>query len=128
MPEDGFRFFQTECTAFSVSVVIEQIDLYGKCNLYASTSKPNPGPLDNSSVVVRNEDLTSDRRLVILKGVKKVRFLQCTYMYVALIAVILFFLNVVHLCINTWDQGQEYVYCYYMGHVILSREVYCEGF
>lgn len=72
VPEDGFRFFQTECNAFSVSVVVEQIDLYGKCNLYASTSKPNPGPLDNSSVVVRNEDLTSDRRFVIVQGVKKV--------------------------------------------------------
>nr|ABX90059.1 hedgling [Amphimedon queenslandica] len=71
VPEDGFRFFQTECNAFSVSVVVEQIDLYGKCHLYASTSKPNPGPLDNSSVVVRNEDLTSDRRFVIVKGVKK---------------------------------------------------------
>lgn len=73
VPEDGFRFFQTECAAFSVSVVIEQIDLYGRCNLYASTLKPNPGPLDNNNIVVRNEDSTTNRRTVVLRGVKKVR-------------------------------------------------------
>ena len=81
VPEDGFRFFQTECTAFSVSVVVEQIDVYGRCNLYASTVKANPGPLDNSSVVVRNEDITTNKRIVILTSVKKVRVLIFSSLY-----------------------------------------------
>ena len=41
--EDGFRFFQSECAAFSQTVMIEQIDLVGSCSLYASTQVQNPG-------------------------------------------------------------------------------------
>lgn len=73
VPGDSFRFFQTECNAFSVSVIIEQIDLYGQCHLYASSSKPNPGPLDDKNIVVRNEDSKSDRRSVVLKFGKKIK-------------------------------------------------------
>lgn len=73
VPEDGFRFFQTECNAFSISVVIEQIDLYGKCSLYASNVIPNPGPLDDHALVVRNEDKTKDKRSVILKLSKTIK-------------------------------------------------------
>ncbi len=43
--EDGFRFFQSECPAFSMTIMIEQIDLVGTCSLYASTSIQNPGTL-----------------------------------------------------------------------------------
>ena len=43
--EDGFRFFQSECPAFSMTIMIEQIDLVGTCSLYASTSVQNPGTL-----------------------------------------------------------------------------------
>ena len=67
VPEDGFRFFQTECTAFSPFVIIEQIDIYGRCSLYASNVISNPGPLDDYDLVVRNEDKTKDRRSVSLK-------------------------------------------------------------
>ena len=76
VPEDGFRFFQTECTAFSTSVFIEQIDIYGRCSLYASNVISNPGPLDDKSLVARNEDDKYDRRTVFLKlkkTLKKVR-------------------------------------------------------
>ena len=53
--------------------MIEQIDLYGKCSLYASNVIPNPGPLDDHSLVVRNEDKTKDKRSVILKLSKKIK-------------------------------------------------------
>ena len=36
--------------------MIEQIDLVGQCSLYASSSVPNPGPLDLPGIVERNED------------------------------------------------------------------------
>ena len=75
VPEDGFRFFQTECTAFSLTVLIEQIDIMGRCNLYASNYITNPGPLDNSTVVVRNETAVVGSRSVVLhlnKRFKKV--------------------------------------------------------
>ncbi len=82
VPEDGFRFFQTECTAFSPSVIIEQIDIYGKCSLYASDIIQNPGPLDDHALVARNEDKTTDRRslLLKLKALKKVKFHTCILM------------------------------------------------
>ena len=41
--EDGFRFFQSACPAFSVTIMIEQIDLVGSCSLYASNQIQNPG-------------------------------------------------------------------------------------
>ena len=41
--EDQFRYFQTACAAFSVTVMIEQIDIVGTCSLYASASEQNPG-------------------------------------------------------------------------------------
>ena len=41
--EDGFRFFQSVCPAFSVTIMIEQIDLVGSCSLYASNQIQNPG-------------------------------------------------------------------------------------
>lgn len=41
--EDAFRFFQSECPAFSMTIMIEQIDLVGTCSLYASTIIQNPG-------------------------------------------------------------------------------------
>ena len=53
--------------------MIEQIDLYGKCSLYASNVISNPGPLDDHSLVVRNEDKTKDKRSVILKLSKKIK-------------------------------------------------------
>lgn len=71
--EDGFRFFQTECTAFSASILIEQIDIQGQCSLYASDVVANPGPLDDYSLVVRNEDKKSDRRSVLLKIKQKLK-------------------------------------------------------
>ena len=82
VPEDGFRFFQTECTAFSPSVIIEQIDIYGKCSLYASDIVQNPGPLDDYALVARNEDKSTDRRslLLKLKALKKVKFRNCMLM------------------------------------------------
>ena len=76
VPEDGFRFFQTECAAFAVTVVIEQIDIKGKCHLYASNTVSNPGPLDSSTSVVKNEDGTASSRTVTLsvdQSSKKVR-------------------------------------------------------
>ena len=66
VPEDGFRFFQTEYTAFSLTVLIEQIDIVGRCNLYASNYIQNPGPLDNSTVVVRNETAVAGSRSIVL--------------------------------------------------------------
>ena len=66
VPEDGFRFFQTECAAFAVTVVIEQIDIKGRCHLYASNTVPNPGPVGNSTSVVKNEDGTKTSRTVTL--------------------------------------------------------------
>lgn len=75
VPEDGFRFFQTECLAFSLTILIEQVDIRGRCNLYASNHVKNPGPLDNSTVVVRNETAVVGSRSVLLhfkKGIKKV--------------------------------------------------------
>ena len=41
--EDGFRFFQSACPAFSLTIMIEQIDLIGSCSLYASSQVQNPG-------------------------------------------------------------------------------------
>ena len=41
--EDKFRYFQSACPAFSQTVMIEQIDIIGKCSLYASASVQNPG-------------------------------------------------------------------------------------
>jgi hypothetical protein len=41
--EDGFRFFQSACPAFSLTIMIEQIDLVGSCSLYASNQVQNPG-------------------------------------------------------------------------------------
>jgi hypothetical protein len=73
VPEDGFRFFQAECTAFSAYVMVEQVDLSGLCSLYASSIKPNPVPLDSNSTVMRNEDHNTNKRSIILTGVKKVR-------------------------------------------------------
>ena len=64
--EDEFRFFQSECAAFSVTIMIEQIDLVGTCSLYASASVQNPGPLDGDDVVVRNEDHSTHSRFVYL--------------------------------------------------------------
>ena len=43
--EDGFRFFQSACPAFSVTIMIEQIDLVGSCSLYASSQVQNPGEM-----------------------------------------------------------------------------------
>lgn len=73
VPEDGFRFFQTECAAFAVTVVIEQIDIKGRCHLYASNTVANPGPLDNSTSVVKNEDGTVTSRTVTLSIDQSVR-------------------------------------------------------
>ena len=64
--EDEFRFFQTECAAFSVTIMIEQIDVVGTCSLYASTSMQNPGPLDPPDVVIRNEDHSVHTRSVLV--------------------------------------------------------------
>ena len=56
MDDDEFRYFQIECAAFSVTVLIEQTDHEGSCSLYASTVVQHPGPLDPPDVVVKNED------------------------------------------------------------------------
>ena len=62
--EDEFRFFQSQCAAFSDTIMIEQIDLVGRCSLYASSSVQNPGPLDPHDVVVRNETHSGSSRFV----------------------------------------------------------------
>lgn len=55
VPEDGFRYFQTECVAYSFQVSIEITNIVGNCYLYASTVVSNPGPISNDSVVIRDE-------------------------------------------------------------------------
>ena len=54
-------------------MIIEQIDIYGRCSLYASHVIANPGPLDDKSLVVRNEDRSRDRRSVVLKLTKIIK-------------------------------------------------------
>ena len=63
---DEFRYFKTECAAFSVTIIIEQTDHEGSCSLYASTEVQQPGPLDPPDIVVRNEDHTVHTRFVYL--------------------------------------------------------------
>ena len=50
VPEDGLRYFQTECAAFSVMVLVELTDLVGTNFLFCSASEPNPGPLTDNTV------------------------------------------------------------------------------
>ena len=64
--EDEFRFFQSECAAFSLTIMIEQIDLVGRSSLYASSTVQNPGPLSSPGSIVRNEDRSVRRRSVLL--------------------------------------------------------------
>ena len=54
-PADGFRYFQTQCVAYSFQVSIELTNIVGNCYLYGSTVVSNPGPVFNNSVVIRDE-------------------------------------------------------------------------
>jgi len=49
VPEDGLRYFQTECAAFSDMVLVELTDLVGTNFLFCSASEPNPGPLTDNT-------------------------------------------------------------------------------
>ena len=96
--------------------MIEQIDLEGRCSLYASTSKPNPGPLDSHELVYRNEDHTSDRRSLHIFIKKKLKFVRmsCTGVNVILLAI-----AVVCVCQRTVEEEQ--VCCHHMGQAVHTR-------
>ena len=60
VPEDGIDYFQTECSAFSSTVLVELTDINGTSFLYCSATETNPGPLTDNTV--RNETQGVTRR------------------------------------------------------------------
>ena len=99
VPEDGFRYFQTECVAYSFQVSIELTNIVGNCHLYGSTVVSNPGPIFNDSVVIRDERNNAKTQIVYLtvqpseSNVCELRLSYCSYI----------FLSIDNLCI-----GQRY--------------------
>ena len=60
VPEDGIDYFQTECSAFSSTVLVELTDINGTNFLYCSATETNPGPLTENTI--RNETQGLSRR------------------------------------------------------------------
>ena len=60
VPEDGIDYFQTECSAFSSTVLVELTDINGTSFLYCSATEANPGPLTDDTI--RNETQGLNRR------------------------------------------------------------------
>ena len=88
VPEDGLDYFQTECSAFSDTVLVELTDINGTNFLYCSATETNPGPLTENTI--RNDTIGLMRRTCILPlpaGSKVTTFLEgrmyptCTLLY-----------------------------------------------
>ena len=64
IPPGGLEYFQTECPAYTNTVLVELTDLNGTNFLYASTTVDNPGPLTDNTL--RNETTGISRRTLTL--------------------------------------------------------------
>ena len=64
IPPGGLEYFQTECPAYTDTVLIELTDLNGTNFLYASATEDNPGPLTEDTI--RNETAGIRRRTLTL--------------------------------------------------------------
>ena len=64
IPEDGIDYFQTECSAFSSTVLVELTDINGTSFLYCSATEANPGPLTENTI--RNETQGLTRRTCVV--------------------------------------------------------------
>lgn len=64
IPPGGFEYFQTECSAYTDTVLVELTDLNGTNFLYVSASEDNPGPLTENTL--RNETTGIGRRTLTL--------------------------------------------------------------
>jgi len=65
--EDDFKYFQVECGSFSDTIIIEQIDIVGRCAVYVSITEVNPGPINPTEVTLRDENPNVNRRRVIVR-------------------------------------------------------------
>ena len=73
--EDDFKYFQVQCGTFSRTIIIEQIDIIGYCAVYVSITIINPGPLNPTTEVFRNETINvSRRKLIITVGTGQVNY------------------------------------------------------
>ena len=50
MDEEGIRYFQIECVAFSSTVLVELYDIVGTNYLYYSSTEKNPGSFTQDTV------------------------------------------------------------------------------
>ena len=64
IPPGGLEYFQTQCTAYTDTVLVELTDLNGTNFLYVSTTEDNPGPLTENTL--RNETTGINRRTLTL--------------------------------------------------------------
>lgn len=63
IPPGGFEYFQTQCSAYTDTVLVELTDLNGTNFLYVSAIEDNPGPLtentlSNETTGIRRRTLT----------------------------------------------------------------------
>ena len=65
--EDDFKYFQIQCPAFSDVVIVEQIDIVGRCAVYTSTTVVNPGPTNPVAVTIRDENPNVNRRRITIR-------------------------------------------------------------